>query len=321
MFCRHCGKEINDNSKFCGFCGKSVEKSSSKKISLVKDEDIVYLDSDDDTEFSDYDFDDVDNFNYEDDFNYNKNQNNNKKNNNKLIAILSCIILVLVMIFIVFKLNIFDKINNQPVASISNVDSYSDYDENEEYIDEESYDEEFGEENENSSNEDLENKIDKNENISNTNQTSKPKTLNKINILYSECSSILHDTSNKNYDSTKVLDNDFSTVWSEGVSGYGSGEWIKLEFDSTYTVKKIKIVNGLVNKKNGYYNNNRPESLTLQFSDGSSQTVYLEDNNTGYQVIDINEVDTYYVKFVINSVYYGSKYDDTCIADIQILGY
>ena len=104
-------------------------------------------------------------------------------------------------------------------------------------------------------------------------------------------------------------------------SGYGNGEWIILDFDNIYTVKKIKIVNGLVNKKNGYYNNNRPKSLTLQFSDGSSQKINLEDNNTGYQVVNINAVETSYVKFVIDSVYYGTKYDDTCIADIEILGY
>ena len=117
------------------------------------------------------------------------------------------------------------------------------------------------------------------------------------------------------------MDSDFSTVWSEGVSGYGNGEWIILDFDNIYTVKKIKIVNGLVNKKNRYYNNNRPKSLTLQFSDGSSQKINLEDNNTGYQVVNINAVETSYVKFVIDSVYYGTKYDDTCIADIEILGY
>ena len=61
--------------------------------------------------------------------------------------------------------------------------------------------------------------------------------------------------------------------------------------------------------------------MILRFSDGSTQTIYLEDNNTGYQVVEIEPVETNYVQFVIDSVYYGSKYDDTCIADIEILGY
>ena len=106
-----------------------------------------------------------------------------------------------------------------------------------------------------------------------------------------------------------------------GFTGYGEGEWIRLDFDSIYTVEKIKIVNGLVNKKNGYYNNNRPKSISLRFSDGSRQTIYLEDDNTGYQVVNIDPVDSNYIEFTINSVYYGTKYDDTCIADIEVLGY
>ncbi|VYT78831.1 zinc-ribbon domain-containing protein [Intestinibacter bartlettii] len=316
MFCKYCGKKIDKNSKFCEFCGRPVGKSDSKKINLEKDEDLVYIDSHDSTEFNDYDFDNVDDFSYEESFNYNQ---NNKKSNNKLIISLSCIIAVFAIAFVAFKVDLFGTNNNKPVSSISSTGSTS---ENETFSKEENEDSQnIGNTHEYVNNNDSRNEIKQNSNTSNKNQINRTKNLNTINILNSECSSILHDSTNKNYGSTKVLDGDFSTVWSEGVSGYGNGEWIILDFDNIYTVKKIKIVNGLVNKKNGYYNNNRPKSLTLQFSDGSSQKINLEDNNTGYQVVNINAVETSYVKFVIDSVYYGTKYDDTCIADIEILGY
>lgn len=316
MFCKYCGKKIDKNSKFCEFCGRPVGKSDSKKINLEKDEDLVYIDSHDSTEFNDYDFDNVDDFSYEENFNYNQ---NNKKSNNKLIMSLSCIIAVFAIAFIAFKVDLFGANDNKPVSSISSIGSTS---ENETFSKEENEDSQnIGNTHEYVNNNDSRNEIKQNSNTSNKNQINRTKNLNTINILNSECSSILHDSTNKNYGSTKVLDGDFSTVWSEGVSGYGNGEWIILDFDNIYTVKKIKIVNGLVNKKNGYYNNNRPKSLTLQFSDGSSQKINLEDNNTGYQVVNINAVETSYVKFVIDSVYYGTKYDDTCIADIEILGY
>ena len=316
MFCKYCGKKIDKNSKFCEFCGRPVGKSDSKKINLEKDEDLVYIDSHDSTEFNDYDFDNVDDFSYEENFNYNQ---NNKKSNNKLIMSLSCIIAVFVIAFIAFKVDLFGTNDNKLVSSISSIGSTS---ENETFSKEENEDSQnIGNTHEYVNNNDSRNEIKQNSNTSNKNQINRTKNLNTINILNSECSSILHDSTNKNYGSTRVLDGDFSTVWSEGVSGYGNGEWIRLDFDNIYTVKKIKIVNGLVNKKNGYYNNNRPKSLTLQFSDGSSQKINLEDNNTGYQVVNINAVETSYVKFVIDSVYYGTKYDDTCIADIEILGY
>ena len=316
MFCKHCGKKIDKNSKFCEFCGRPVGKSDSKKINLEKDEDLVYIDSHDSTEFNDYDFDNVDDFSYEESFNYNQ---NNKKSNNKLIMSLSCIIAVFAIAFIAFKVYLFGSNDNKLVSSISSTGGTS---KNETFSKEENEDSQnIGNTHEYVNNNDSRNEIKQNSNTSNKNQINRTKNLNTINILNSECSSILHDSTNKNYGSTKVLDGDFSTVWSEGVSGYGNGEWIILDFDNIYTVKKIKIVNGLVNKKNGYYNNNRPKSLTLQFSDGSSQKINLEDNNTGYQVVNINAVETSYVKFVIDSVYYGTKYDDTCIADIEILGY
>lgn len=316
MFYKYCGKKIDKNSKFCEFCGRPVGKSDLKKINLEKDEDLVYIDSHDSTEFNDYDFDNVDDFSYEENFNYNQ---NNKKSNNKLIMSLSCIIAVFAIAFIAFKVDLFGTNDNKPVSSISSIGSTS---ENETFSKEENEDSQnIGNTHEYVNNNDSRNEIKQNSNTSNKNQINRTKNLNTINILNSECSSILHDSTNKNYGSTKVLDGDFSTVWSEGVSGYGNGEWIILDFDNIYTVKKIKIVNGLVNKKNGYYNNNRPKSLTLQFSDGSSQKINLEDNNTGYQVVNINAVETSYVKFVIDSVYYGTKYDDTCIADIEILGY
>lgn len=316
MFCKYCGKKIDKNSKFCEFCGRPVGKSDSKKINLEKDEDLVYIDSHDSTEFNDYDFDNVDDFSYEESFNYNQ---NNKKSNNKLIISLFCIIAVFAIAFVAFKVDLFGTNDNKPVSSISSTGSTS---KNETFSKEENEDSQnIGNTHEYVNNNDSRNEIKQNSNTSNKNQINRTKNLNTINILNSECSSILHDSTNKNYGSTKVLDGDFSTVWSEGVSGYGNGEWIILDFDNIYTVKKIKIVNGLVNKKNGYYNNNRPKSLTLQFSDGSSQKINLEDNNTGYQVVNINAVETSYVKFVIDSVYYGTKYDDTCIADIEILGY
>ena len=183
---------------------------------------------------------------YEENFNYNQ---NNKKSNNKLIMSLSCIIAVFAIAFIAFKVDLFGTNDNKPVSSISSIGSTS---ENETFSKEENEDSQnIGNTHEYVNNNNSRNEIKQNSNTSNKNQINRTKNLNTINILNSECSSILHDSTNKNYGSTKVLDGDFSTVWSEGVSGYGNGEWIILDFDNIYTVKKIKIVNGLVNKKMG----------------------------------------------------------------------
>ena len=63
-------------------------------------------------------------------------------------------------------------------------------------------------------------------------------------------------------------------------------------------------------------------SIKISFSDGSSQIAHLSDDNTGYQTIDLGRsVDTDYITLTIDSVYSGYKYDDTCIAEVVVLGY
>ena len=310
MICKNCNRENNDNANFCAFCGKELDKKDRSKIDLKKDEDVVYFDPYDDEEvdFEDYDYEEdeeeVQNFEFKQDDE--KDNNNVDYSNKKGIIFISAILLILLVVFIIPKLGILK--GDSEVSSTSSV--------SEEKAETKAVEEDTKGK--------LEDKDSKNEDLSKDNSivsNKKSKETQKIYITNSECSSILHDSTNKDYGSTRVLDGDFSTVWSEGVSGYGEGEWIRLDFDSIYTVEKIKIVNGLVNKKNGYYNNNRPKSISLRFSDGSRQTIYLEDDNTGYQVVNIDPVDSNYIEFTINSVYYGTKYDDTCIADIEILGY
>ena len=44
MFCRYCGKEIEEDSCFCKYCGKNIEKTgyTSKKNHVKKFEDLSF---------------------------------------------------------------------------------------------------------------------------------------------------------------------------------------------------------------------------------------------------------------------------------------
>ena len=115
--------------------------------------------------------------------------------------------------------------------------------------------------------------------------------LRKINVIDQDSTSILSDSFKKDYGPHQVLDGDKSSVWAEGVDGPGYGE-------------------------------NIVASIKISFSDGSSQIAHLSDDNTGYQTIDLSRsVDTDYITLTIDSVYSGYKYDDTCIAEVVVLGY
>ena len=210
MICKNCNRENNDNANFCAFCGKELDKKDRSKIDLKKDEDVVYFDPYDDEEvdFEDYDYEEdeeeVQNFEFKQDDE--KDNNNVDYSNKKGIIFISAILLILLVVFIIPKLGILK--GDSEVSSTSSV--------SEEKAETKAVEEDTKGK--------LEDKDSKNEDLSKDNSivsNKKSKETQKIYITNSECSSILHDSTNKDYGSTRVLDGDFSTVWSEGVSGYG----------------------------------------------------------------------------------------------------
>ena len=228
---------------------------------------------------------------------------NKERDNKKLIIVPAVIILLLIVVILVVIVlknqNLHVTINNSDINNIKQETSSS-----------------------NESNKYIENK-ESHPSANDTHTTEENNVkLRKINVIDQDSTSILSDSFKKDYGPHQVLDGDKSSVWAEGVDGPGYGESITLYFDSVHTVKQLKIVNGLINSYDGYYKNNRVASIKIIFSDGSSQIAHLSDDFTGYQTIDLSHsVDTDYITLTIDSVYSGYKYDDTCIAEVVVLGY
>ncbi|MFI3209907.1 MAG: discoidin domain-containing protein [Peptostreptococcaceae bacterium] len=145
--------------------------------------------------------------------------------------------------------------------------------------------------------------------------------IERLNISYSTASSELVDNTSNSYSSSRAIDNDNKTIWSEGVSGPGINEWIEVSFNNIQNVKTIKLVNGHTSSENLYNANNRVKKLELSFSDGSSKVVDLKES-TSIQEISLGDkgVDTSYIKMTILDVYKGSSYNDTCMGNIELFG-
>lgn len=123
------------------------------------------------------------------------------------------------------------------------------------------------------------------------------------------------------HDVTNLLDQDKKTNWTEGVDGDGIGEYLWFQFREEYCLKSITIYPGNQYDRSRYLDNNRPENITISFSDGSSLSVRLNDVREG-QTIPLSEpVITDSVRIRIDSVYHGSKYSDTVISDISFEAY
>ena len=123
-----------------------------------------------------------------------------------------------------------------------------------------------------------------------------------------------------NYKPENAIDNNISTAWIEGLSDDGIGQFIEFTSKNTFRVDKIDIINGFSKSQDLYMKNNRVKKVTLEFSDGKKQTHELLDGNIDYQTIDVGGVNTSSVKVIIEEVYNGSRYSDTCISEISMYG-
>ena len=115
-----------------------------------------------------------------------------------------------------------------------------------------------------------------------------------------------------------LMDGDLSTAWVESAEGQGEGEAFTLKLNGTYEVSGFTIYAGY--QKNGdiYAKNSRPARITVIFSDGSSQRMELSDINGPQKITFGKPVNTSSIRFVIDSVYPGNKYQDTAVSEISL---
>ena len=147
-------------------------------------------------------------------------------------------------------------------------------------------------------------------------------TVSSLSAKTITSSSVLKDDNGISYDPILVSDNDDSTAWVEGAKGNGVNEWIQLEFEGDIVIKEIFVTNGYTKNSKIYYSNNRVKKVKLEFSDGTTLVSDLRDGIASPQAIVLDKaVKTSFVKINILDVFVGEKYQDTCIAEVDIKGY
>jgi hypothetical protein len=126
------------------------------------------------------------------------------------------------------------------------------------------------------------------------------------------------------YQSWIATDGAIETAWVEGAAGSGLGEWVQLTFPGTIEVHSIGLDVGYDRDADIFAKNNRIKEVTLIFSNGEQVELGLADTR-GMQTIPLvrapgPNIETTFVKVVIDAVYPGSTYDDTCLAEIEVWG-
>ena len=116
-----------------------------------------------------------------------------------------------------------------------------------------------------------------------------------------------------------TVDGDLSTSWQEGATGYGIGESINYEFEDEVYVLGLALWTG--NWREGaYYEQNGVPRLVNIYIGESVITVELPYTKECHYVVFNQLVPTNLIMLEVSSVYEGSMYKDTCIAEVQIVG-
>ena len=116
-----------------------------------------------------------------------------------------------------------------------------------------------------------------------------------------------------------TLDNNLQTAWSEGVSGYGIGQYIEYTFPETVKLAALKIANGYQKSIDLYQSNGRIKKARLDFDNNQSHLVSLNDA-VGWQRLDLPKIyNTRKVRLTITEAYPGGKYQDVLNSEIKFL--
>lgn len=141
----------------------------------------------------------------------------------------------------------------------------------------------------------------------------KGKVLNNV-IAYKTSSAKLENT--RLYSVKNLIDDDPSTTWVPVGKNSQIGQWAELGFDDPVQINSLTLTNGFAKNDVTYNNNNRIKIATLVFSDGSKTKITLKDTMKP-QIIKVNKKSRT-VKLIIDEVYKGVKYDDTCLSGLDI---
>lgn len=131
----------------------------------------------------------------------------------------------------------------------------------------------------------------------------------------------------RTYPADNLFDGNYDNAWSDGVQGEGVGEIIRVTWSAggdIYEAQGLAFRNGYQKTEGIYKKNSRPKDVTIRIYDHEF-TGRLMDTRDGWQSIIFDKPLVFDceigVEIEIDSVYPGTKYQDTCITEIDLLVY
>lgn len=138
----------------------------------------------------------------------------------------------------------------------------------------------------------------------------------KVSVVEANASSTISQQGTDN-GPMLLFDGRDDTTWQEGVNGYGINESLFFSFEGSNKIKYIGFKLGNWKNDKYYFGNAMPKTMTLSLGDYSGQVTF-----NGVRDIEWVEVSRAVsadsMRMVIDDVYPGTSWEDTCITEIMI---
>lgn len=119
------------------------------------------------------------------------------------------------------------------------------------------------------------------------------------------------------YSAASAIDGDLDTNWQEDNGAPAAiDEWLTLIYTREMEIRYIGVWLGYGSGDYGYYANSRPKVLRFTFDNGESVEVTFEDAKDWQYVELSRSVKTTTMTVTILDVYYGNRWTDTAISEI-----
>lgn len=122
------------------------------------------------------------------------------------------------------------------------------------------------------------------------------------------------------YEPAKAIDGKATTAWVEGDQGSGLGAWLELDLGADVKVTQVRLWGGDWTSWNDWQRANRPKDVELRFSDETTQVVTLKDEKVAQTFEVPGGHTTRTLRLRLKSVYAGSAWFDTGLAEVQVFG-
>lgn len=139
-------------------------------------------------------------------------------------------------------------------------------------------------------------------------------SLSEINIIEVESSSEFISKKGNDYSALNLIDHNSDTTWQEGEEDAGINQTLSFVFSEPAIVSAIRLENGKRTSAEAFYENNRMASFRVFGED--SLLVELPDSGQVQYIVFENPLMESYVEITLESVFGGTKWNDTCITEI-----